>query len=69
MKYGRHYGSERLETACSIASKTGEHSPRYKDIKPILATNQDKLIETGQSSHIDDQAGYVRGADFYEDVL
>lgn len=69
LRLSHTYGSGRLEAACSIALKTGKRSPRYKDIKPILATNQDKLIEVSQSNHIDDQTGYVRGADFYEDVL
>ena len=58
----------RLERACAMALASGLPSPRYRHLKPILETNQD-LIEGAWASDDggpgDDEAGYVRGADFY----
>lgn len=68
LRLSHTYGAERLERACEMALATGKRSPRYRDVKPILATNQDKLADAragGDGGPGDDAAGYVRGAEFY----
>ena len=62
LRLSRKYGSDRLEKACAMALASGVGSPRYRHIEPILATNQDKIDDRGDSG---DDGGWVRGADYY----
>ena len=62
LRLSHKYGAERLEKACSMALSSGIRSPRYRHIEPILATNQDKVDDRGDSG---DDGGWVRGADYY----
>ena len=54
-----------------MALASGRPSPRYKHLKPILETGQDLAAGARPSDDGgpgDDEAGYVRGADFYGEV-
>ncbi len=66
LRLSRKYGPERLEAAAGIALRS-VYSPRYKHIKPILESNQDKLEAARLASEEDnaEQGGYVRGSDYY----
>lgn len=71
LRLSRTYGGGRLERASEMALATGKRSPRYRDIKPILETNQDKLSDAGAPSDGgagEDAPGYVRGAAFYGEM-
>lgn len=43
LRLSKTYSAGRLETACSLPLKTAQ-SPRYRHVKPILETNQDKAV-------------------------
>lgn len=68
LRLEHRYTRARLERACEMALAAGRPSPRYRNLKPILETNQD-LVEGARAGDDggpgDDEAGYVRGADFY----
>lgn len=62
------YTRPRLERACGMALASGRPSPRYRNLKPILETNQDRMADAwagDDGGPGEDEAGYVRGADFY----
>ena len=68
LRLSHKYGAERLERACSMALASGAPSPRYRHLKPILETNQDRLAAEYADSDGgvgEDESGYVRGAEFY----
>jgi len=66
LRLSRKYGSDRLEAASEIALRS-VYSPRYKHVKPILESNQDKLeaARANDNEDSDEQGGYVRGSDYY----
>ena len=71
LRLSHKYTAQRLEKACSMALSTGKRTPRYRDIEPILKSNQDRLVDAlsardGGSG--EDKTGYVRGAKFYGEV-
>lgn len=67
LRLSHKYGADRLEKACFMSLSTGKRSPRYRDIEPILKSNQDKII---QEANIPNQpAGYIRGAAYYSEEL
>lgn len=71
LRLSHKYSSARLERACAMVLASGKPSPRYRDLKPILETNQDRLDsarEGDDGGPAEDEAGYVRGASFYEGV-
>lgn len=71
LRLSHKYHAERLEKACSMALASGKRSPRYRDIEPILKSNQDKLVDVRDADDGgpgQDEAGYVRGAGFYGEV-
>lgn len=71
LRLSHRYSAARLERACSVALAAGKRSPRYRDLKPILETNQDRLADAREGDDGgpgEDEAGYVRGADFYGEV-
>lgn len=71
LRLSHGYSAARLERACSMALASGVPSPRYKHLKPILETNQDRLEGArggDDGGPGEDQAGYVRGAGFYGEV-
>lgn len=66
LRLSKAYSAQRLETACALAL-VKIASPRYKHIKPILETNQDKAC-SGVSEcpePVQEAGGYVRGSDYY----
>lgn len=70
LRLSHKYSNERLEKACLIALNSGKRTPKYRDIEPILKTNQDKFSGPSEESLNNSEAdiGYVRGAQFYEEV-
>ena len=68
LRLSKTYSNERLETACELALHKGARSPRYRQLKAILAANQDKQY-TEQKNLSNrpkpDTLGYLRGADYY----
>ena len=43
---------DRVERAGELALKAGHYSPRYKQLEPILRTNQDRItIGTSEKLH------------------
>lgn len=71
LRLSHAYAPQRLERACSMALAAGRPSPRYRDLKPVLETNQDRLADAREGDDGgpgDDEAGYVRGAEFYGEV-
>ena len=70
LRLSKSYSNERLETACEVAFSKGARSPRYRQLKAILAANQDKqYTEQRNLSNRPkpDSLGYLRGADYYRD--
>ena len=68
LRLSNRYPAPRVERACSMALASGKRSPRYRDVEPVLKTNQDKLAEAeaaGDGAEPPDATGYVRGASFY----
>ena len=68
LRLEHRYTRPRLERACQMALASGRPSPRYKHLKPILETGQDLAAGArpgDDGGPGDDEAGYVRGADFY----
>ncbi len=49
-RLSHEYTNERLEKACLIALNSGKRTPKYRDIKPILKTNQDKFSDPSEES-------------------
>ena len=71
LRLSHKYSAPRLERACEMALATGRRSPRYRDVEPILRSNQDRLADAragDDGGPGEDEAGYVRGADFYGEV-
>ena len=68
LRLSHRYSEARLERACSMALATGKRSPRHRDVEPILKSNQDRLADARSDDDGgpgEDEAGYVRGAEFY----
>lgn len=67
LRLEHRYTRPRLERACEMALASGRPSPRYRHLKPILETNQDGAdgAHSDDGGPGEDEAGYVRGADFY----
>lgn len=63
LRLSKKYSSQRVEAACSIALSSGINSPRYKHVKLILETSQDKTSKQREPDV--EVGGYVRGADYY----
>lgn len=71
LRLSHKYPASRLEKACSMALSTGKRTIRYRDIEPILKSNQDKIadaLSVDDGGPGEDKAGYVRGAEFYGKV-
>lgn len=65
LRLTRRYSTARVENACRIALSR-VRSPRYAHLRPILETRQDHPDGTRPGPEpVDEQAGYVRGADYY----
>lgn len=69
LRLSHKYSAQRLERACRMALASGRPSPRYRDLEPVLETNQDRLADARAGDDDggpgEDEAGYVRGAEFY----
>lgn len=65
LRLAKKYSPERLETTCGVALEK-IRTPRYRHLKQILETNQDKLRNAGDTViPSEERGGYVRGADYY----
>ena len=71
LRLEHRYTRPRLERACGMALASGRPSPRYRHLKPILETNQDRVdrARSDDGGPGEDEAGYVRGADFYGEAM
>ena len=67
LRPGHRHTRPRLERACAMALASGLPSPRYRHLRPILETNRDLVpgTRTDNGGPGEDEAGCVRGADFY----
>lgn len=69
LRLSHKYSAQRLERACRMALASGRPSPRYRDLEPVLETSQDRLADARAGDDDggpgEDEAGYVRGAEFY----
>ena len=71
LRLSHKYSAPRLERACEMALATGRRSPRHRDVEPMLRSSQDRLADAragDDGGPGEDEAGYVRGADFYGEV-
>lgn len=59
LRLSKRYSAQRLENACSL-------SLRYSHIRPILESGQDAT--GGIPDGTVDDAGWVRGGDYYADM-
>lgn len=69
LRLSKTYSAERLEVACELALEK-IRSPRYKNLKAILSSNQDQLFlskkaETRSKDLNQTVQGYVRGSQYY----
>lgn len=69
LRLSKTYSSERLEVACEHALEK-VRSPRYKNLKAILSSNQDQIFlskkaETKSNELNQTVQGYVRGSQYY----
>ncbi|MBS7528851.1 IS21 family transposase [Fusibacter paucivorans] len=69
LKLSKTYGEKRLETACEMSLER-VRSPRYRNLKAILSSNQDQSFESKKSKEqfaerSETVQGYVRGSLFY----
>ena len=65
LRLSKQYSESRLESACALALQKF-HSPRYHQLKAILAANQDIVAEHSQNTFKTNVGqGYVRGSDYY----
>ena len=66
LRLSKTYSEERLENACELALEKIK-SPRYRHLKAILSTNQDRIYaenkNAGKKAAV--TKGYVRGAAYY----
>lgn len=70
LRLSHKYTNERLEKDCLIALNDGKRTPKYRNIEPILKTNQYKFNTSYKesASSCEPDIGYVRGTQFYEEV-
>lgn len=64
LRLGKTYSPARLEAACEIALKKVT-SPRYRHLKQILETNQDKILKPDVEDESHNEGGHVWGAQYY----
>lgn len=69
LRLSKTYSSERLEIACELALDK-VRSPRYKNLKAILSSNQDQIFlskkaETKSKELNQTVQGYIRGSQYY----
>ena len=65
LRLSKRYSAQRLENACSLSLRSIA-SPRYSHIRPILESGQDAT--GGIPDGAVDDAGWVRGGDYYADM-
>lgn len=69
LRLSKTYTDERLEVACELALDQ-MRSPRYRNLKAILSSNQDKIYSSKKSEAETRErnktvTGYVRGPEYY----
>lgn len=69
LRLSKTYSSERLEAACELALEKLQN-PRYRSLKAILSSNQDKIYIEKKEAFKDKEGkksvvGYIRGPEFY----
>ena len=65
LKLEKTYDATRLESACAFAL-TKFHSPRYRQLRTILAEKLDKDVPEKES--LRSESGYIRGAAYYSSL-
>ena len=65
LRLEKAYGAERLEAACTFAL-TRFHSPRYRQLRTILAEKLDAAAAKQDETTI--ESGYIRGAKYYSSL-
>lgn len=68
LRLSHKYPGARLERACAMVLAAGKRSLRYRDVKLILSTNKDKVVDArggDDGGPGADEAGCVRGVGFY----
>lgn len=65
LKLEKAYSAERLEAACAFAL-TRFHSPRYRQLRTILAEKLD--AGSAQKTEEPTESGYIRGAAYYSNI-
>ena len=66
LRLEKAYGAERLEAACTFAL-TRFHSPRYRQLRTILAEKLDAGAITKNEDST--ESGYIRGAGYYSHLV
>jgi len=66
LRLEKSYGAERLEAACAFAL-TRFHSPRYRQLRTILAEKLDAGAVTKNEDST--ESGYIRGANYYSHLV
>lgn len=66
LRLEKAYGAERLEAACAFAL-TRFHSPRYRQLRTILAEKLDAGAITKNEDST--ESGYIRGANYYSHLV
>ena len=64
LRLAKPYSNQRLEAACRIALQS-THSPRYRQLKPILANQLDQAGDDAGTEEAGTSTGFVRGGDYY----
>lgn len=69
LRLSRAHSAQRLESACALALDS-MHSPRYRQLKPILDNGNDRMDDntgghTGGDNDTGGPGGFVRGGDYY----
>lgn len=69
LRLSKAYSPERLEVSCELALER-IRSPRYKNLKAILSSNQDQVFVAKKAESVSKERhqtlqGYVRGSQYY----
>ncbi len=67
LKLTKKYPSSRLEDACELALAR-IHSPRWKNLNSILASNQDEIVRNNKDMKALSVEGFLRDDDFYAEL-
>ena len=63
LRFGKRYGEDRLERACSIALNAG--CTRYKQVESILEKQLDKIPSDEKTESLTPSHNNIRGKNYY----